>query len=540
MAASTLLISLAIFSLAPRASSISIGNVDTSTTVGFVQEDNTRDTISLLLSCFATLGLCVYSAVHLNIPRKSEGFYRTLLRELFWCIIGLFAPELILYTAWRQLASARQLRYEVEQARNKSDKSTEHDKRTSSWTIAHGFYGTMGGFAIDIDHTETRYAPLFGNAERLTLTAKGVALLAQCGHIPDISLDDIKDKNKADGLAKLLVCIQAGWMIIQVITRTATGLPTTLLEVHTVAHVVCALIMYVLWWHKPRQVASPTILKGDWVWPFAAYMFLASRMSGEVPKGKLAMFRHATPQMKQLVYLDDDGTAALPHENIAHLTTSALGAKGHFRPRGEHFGNNPEPSSPMPEDEISAEHKRIAAEAVALYPALRARFVAIDQECSASRYHPYATELVQDHALDWPNAGFLRRTQSLVMGMVLWGASMTYGAIHVAAWDYFFPTQLEKLFWHLSSVWVTFCAAFWLLTNLLAKVFPGIDRVWVAYNERRLGWVSVSLITSLCVLCGVSYVVSRAFLVVEAFVSIREVPEDVYKTTAWSQVFPHL
>jgi hypothetical protein len=121
----------------------------------------------------------------------------------------------------------------------------------------------MGGFAIDIDNAPDRYACLFGGIKRLTLTANGVALLAQCGHIPEISLDDIRDKNKADGLAKFLVCIQAGWMIIQVISRAATGLPTTLLEVHVVAHVVCALIMYILWWHKPRQVTSATILKGE-------------------------------------------------------------------------------------------------------------------------------------------------------------------------------------------------------------------------------------------------------------------------------------
>ncbi|KAL1793678.1 hypothetical protein ACET3X_008660 [Alternaria dauci] len=273
----------------------STGNVNTTDTVGFVEEDNQRDTISLLISCFATLGLCVYSAVHLNIPRKAEGNSRALFREFQWCVLGLFAPELILYTAWRQLASARQLCSEVEEAKRKKEDgarthekttvSEEHDQhRQSPWTIVHGFYGTMGGFALDIDDTDFRSAALFNGAKRLTLTAKGVALFAQCGHIPDVSLDEIKDKNKADGLAKLLVCIQAGWMIVQVISRTASGLPTTLLEVHVVAHVVCALIMYILWWHKPRQVTAPTLLKGEWL-PLTAYMYLSSQMSGKVPQG---------------------------------------------------------------------------------------------------------------------------------------------------------------------------------------------------------------------------------------------------------------
>lgn len=122
--------------------------------------------------------------------------------------------------------------------------------------ITHGFYAAMGGFAIDLDDADEQYSFLFGDAKRLTLTAKGVALLAQCGHVPEISLEDIKDKNKADMLAKFLVCVQAGWMIIQVVARATTGLPTTLLEVHVAAHVFCAIIMYILWWHKPRQVSS--------------------------------------------------------------------------------------------------------------------------------------------------------------------------------------------------------------------------------------------------------------------------------------------
>jgi hypothetical protein len=108
---------------------LGFGNVNTTETVGFVKEDNQRDTISLLISCFATLGLCVYSAVHLNVPRKADRSYWTLYKELQWCVMGLFAPELIIYTAWRQLASARQLRDQVEQARSSSfDERVDSDK----------------------------------------------------------------------------------------------------------------------------------------------------------------------------------------------------------------------------------------------------------------------------------------------------------------------------------------------------------------------------------------------------------------------------
>ena len=391
----------------------------------------------------------------------------------------------------------------------------------------------MGGFAIDLDPVDGPYASLFGNDKRLTLTAKGLALLAECGHIPEVSADDIKDKNKADGLAKLLVCIQAGWMIVQVISRAAIGLATTLLEVHTVAHVVCALVMYVIWWHKPRQVESPTLLRSDRLWPLVMYMFLASRMSGETPQCKRRSLSNPVPELQTRAYVEDSYLSDIGSKAESENT------RGEFKLRG----NDQEPASPIPEDETKTRQWQLAAKAVSLYPALQARFTPGEQDSAFQRpayFDPYLDELIQPHALDWPNAGLLRRTQSLIMGMTLWGASMAYGAIHVAAWDYFFPTYLEQLFWHLSSVWVTFCAAFWLLTNMLAHLFPFIDRVWIAYNDRKLGWFSFGLITLLCILCGVSYIVSRAYLVVEAFVSIRRVPSDVYKTPAWSQVFPHL
>jgi len=224
---------------------------------------------------------------------------------------------------------------------------------------------------------------------------------------------------------------------------------------------------------------------------------------------------------------------------MAHTLTG-----GHFRPRPQLSPANHTrmPSSPGPEIETRAALLQLAAECVNLHLATCLRFIKSTDEASAQMpyFISYATELVQSHSLDWPNAGLLRRTQSLVMGMVLWGASMIYGAIHVAAWDYFFPTSLEQLFWRLSSVWITFCAAFWLVTNMLAHAFPIIDRVQVTYNERRLGWFGTSLITILCAMCGASYTVARAYLVVEAFTSMREVPTDVYRTPSWSQIFPHL
>jgi len=61
-------------------SALGFGKADVTDTVGFVKEDNQRDTIFLFLSCFTTPRLCVYSAAHLNVLRKGERKLRVLLR----------------------------------------------------------------------------------------------------------------------------------------------------------------------------------------------------------------------------------------------------------------------------------------------------------------------------------------------------------------------------------------------------------------------------------------------------------------------------
>ena len=93
------------------------------------------------------------------------------------------------------------------------------------WTIVHGFYANMGGFAIRIPENlpeAKRFLP--SHARKVWfLTNLGVRLLLEQqsdrDDFPDISTDEIQTKSKASGLAKSLVCIQASWFLAQCLTR---------------------------------------------------------------------------------------------------------------------------------------------------------------------------------------------------------------------------------------------------------------------------------------------------------------------------------
>ena len=318
--------------------------------VGYVGDPNGRGTASLVISCLLTLVLCVWSALHLNVPHRRQSWVGSLFVNCRWIITGVYAPELVVFTAWRQWSSARLLGKLVQMLREnqaQEDSSVESaqilpqrssgDTTTSSshfdnskalanvsspspppmteaatsqdeiamriisensslkqphveersqldaqpdqprveermsvascepwttskhfglqkedtyqghfeWTMTHDFFASTGGFAFEIETEATpinekgRVRPFLPpNApHRLTLTARGVALLARCGHLPSIPEAEISDKSKANDLAKALVIIQATWMLIQVIGRLIARLPVTLLEVNTIAHV---------------------------------------------------------------------------------------------------------------------------------------------------------------------------------------------------------------------------------------------------------------------------------------------------------------
>lgn len=310
--------------------------------VGYVSDPNGRGTASLVISCLLTLILCVWSALHLNVPQQGETAFQSLLVSTRWIIAGVYAPELVVFTAWRQWSSAKLLGSLIKETREKQvmtaqdiDDTNRHKRDQASsesrsasgieiseipleseslpisphpvystsaegraltdlsslprpqeesfpaqpqvtkksgsfgdtnapgilpesyrlredapppfnhWTMTHSFFASTGGFVFEIrlqDIPESyigsvrRFLPP-GSLRRLTLTARGVALLARCGHLPDVTKAEITDKSKANDLAKALVMVQASWMLVQVIGRLITRLPVTLLEVNTIAHV---------------------------------------------------------------------------------------------------------------------------------------------------------------------------------------------------------------------------------------------------------------------------------------------------------------
>ncbi|KAL9586852.1 MAG: hypothetical protein Q9203_003718 [Teloschistes exilis] len=321
------------------------GNYTVNGTSSWVPEPNGRGTWSLLSICIITTSLCVWSAVHLNVP-EHKGQHPQYLRKLKWLVLGLFAPELVAYVAWQQRQEAAKLSVEIDKIYH-SRQSDDQRRRHPRWGLVHGFFALMGGFCFDVTNAQNRFLP--GDITRASLTPDGLRFLVQHepNRLPRVTIEEIKDKSKADGLKKTLVCAQSLWFCVQCIARASKSLPVSLLELNTLGHALCTLVIYLLWWHKPLNVEEPVLIEDSDTRPIFAYMWMSSRISAfhyssyDMPDGLQDEFHCIWPFSKP-VLLD------LWHSHDAFTYCQELGAKFMSKP-------TPTPNqaflSPAPEEE---------------------------------------------------------------------------------------------------------------------------------------------------------------------------------------------
>lgn len=70
-----------------------------------------RGTFNILSTCIGTLTICVWSAVHIDILTRRSSL-TSFLKKFGWMIVGIFAPEALLLTAYHQhLVAKSTLKY---------------------------------------------------------------------------------------------------------------------------------------------------------------------------------------------------------------------------------------------------------------------------------------------------------------------------------------------------------------------------------------------------------------------------------------------
>lgn len=108
------------------------------------------------------------------------------------------------------------------------------------------------------------------------------------------------------------------------------------------------------------------------------------------------------------------------------------------------------------------------------------------------------------------------------------GGAMVFGAIHVVAWNFAFPSKIELIFWRCASIYTTVAP--------LCLPLSGAIVTWLESKEFKrppaLGRLITYIITML-------YVAARLFIIVEMFRTLCFLPPGSYVST-WTSNIPHV
>ncbi|KAK5045119.1 hypothetical protein LTR84_009452 [Exophiala bonariae] len=128
---------------------------------------------------------------------------------------------------------------------------------------------------------------------------------------------------------------------------------------------------------------------------------------------------------------------------------------------------------------------------------------------------------------------------------------LLFGGLHCLAWNFHFPTSIERLLWRICSVVVSVAIpGAWLtstvVSSVLKRLFPSIwyDHVraesYFVQSTGRLNvrdWLAFHRVIHAFGL--VLYVLARTYLIAEMFSSLRSQPAGAYVTVEWTNFWPH-
>lgn len=295
------------------------------------------------------MSLCVWTSLHLNVHQQGKEHLQKYL-ILYWMILGLLAPEMVIWNAWGQRNRAKELsalmmekgympkpdgerlRYRMRNSMikvwNKArtflflraedlpefvDSKLDDKYYTGhehSWTDVHSWLVVMGGIALgDATAGFEKFLPT--GIERLTLStgAFNRIVRGQLHPLPDIPTCQVEDKSTSDSLAKMLTCWQASYFCIQCTFRLSQQLSITLLELNVFAHALCALLLFVVWWNKPRDIREPIVLQDEEALDMCAWLAMG--------KGERAF--HASASILEMASRErSSATGVMPGDSEAY------------------------------------------------------------------------------------------------------------------------------------------------------------------------------------------------------------------------------
>ena len=112
-----------------------------------------------------------------------------------------------------------------------------------------------------------------------------------------------------------------------------------------------------------------------------------------------------------------------------------------------------------------------------------------------------------------------------------------FGGIHCVGWFFDFPSSVEAMLWRVSSAVLTGIAFLFLIFLTFVTIFFSLSNAWTIPDQRQyFAFSAASAFTPFLLV----YVVSRLLLLVEAFISLRDLTPGMLALVKWTSFIPHI
>jgi hypothetical protein len=454
--------------------------------------------------------------------------------------------------------------------------------------MMHGFFAVMGGFVINLKG-EDKYTRLFRHG--FTITPRGILVLAELDLIPDIPLKRITVRSRADQLAKALVCFQAAWMVVQTIARRFAGLPITLLELNTLAHVMCAVILYVAWWDKPQNVNEPLEIHLE---PsVAAIIFYLSSYDFECikedenersenvsdnssniedPNYEISVEYNRRPEPVERIQRNDVDVGWQSWLPLNKSNIRVVGKiKKEWDPSNEKCRRLVAKEAGICRSGVVMLLPGQFLEGIPFSPRSEPRYLEKDdvealQLMAKARDHPEHSKRLTQYADAKASVCLAKKASNLEIEgnleelreyetFLLWILlCMLYGGVHATSWHDHFPSFVEQTMWRVATCVIAGGA---IVISILRYLYRGPlagGRSLHCNQDRQGSHFCCSfntlvyifqLLAKTCAMVAAriifaAFMLSRVYLVIEAFISVRSLPLGAYTTVRWVAFLPHI
>ncbi len=414
-------------------------------------------------------------------------------------------------------------------------------RRKHCWTLVHGFYAAMGGFVLNDPKIESQDHYLPAWQRNGVLTPMGVLFLMEHAPslIPDLSSSDILERSKADGLAKILLVCQVLWFLFTCINRAVQGLPLCLLEITTIAHALCSLLTYALWWRKPKDVDHQTVIEGPNARPIGAWLSMKSEACRTLLGGLVcfhgkseAYYRNPAGRPR-----DESGSDLEDHLDANNRQTfkKALLTRFVFRTTTTpwYIQGNRESQDESRARELRWALAYRAHQQYRPHASRGVRFVIPTPSLQAYATHTPAYPEDEDISV----AAIIRNVSIIiVLGSV-------YGLPHLLGSTVIFESAKERTIWFVGTALVAAMGRGSLIVLSLQRIFLAFLDMLLLYftgeDPRFCERWSRQSFRAASVVIAIVYVCSSGYLVGESLRQLFALPPDAFSLPSWGNYWPH-